>query len=188
MLRDYKDARMMQKYVRLRAPTSFTRGFPRLPEHVKDGWLKSTSSCCLCSSKLDESKGKGKHKKFNGPGSVIEREVLRDCVLELDVHDAVNNVFEGDVTICYSCCLKLRKIKKYDEDLKKFKLEIHNFLCVHCENTTDNTQQQEPSVGRRNLSLSKAEIDSSPPAKVSKTAASSSACASPACEVSKTTL
>lgn len=65
----------------------------------------STEYCCLCNSKLDSSKGKRKHKKFNGSSCVMEREVIRNCMLDLDLDLSLDQTFEGNIIICYSCCL-----------------------------------------------------------------------------------
>ena len=84
----------------------------------------STESCCLCNNQLQASKGKGKHKKFNGSGCVVEREIIRSYLLELNLSLA----FEDNITICCSCCLKLKKIKKLEEDLRNLRSEIQSFL------------------------------------------------------------
>ena len=123
-----------------------------------------SESCCLCGSQLECDKGKGRHKKINGACCITKREVLRNCMLELDKSCSVNHIFNGNVTICYSCCMKLKKIKKLEEDVKKLRVEIHNFLISHSH--TISQQQTSSSVYRRNQSPS--ESDTGPSAKVNK--------------------
>ena len=142
----------------------------------------STESCCFCNCKLESSKGKGKHKKFNGSSCVMEREVIRNCMLDLDLDLSLDQTFEGNIIICYSCCLKLKKIKKFEEDLRKLRAEIQSYL-RNCHSSVTQGQQQ---LGiRRNRSPSDCDT-TSPPAKVNRrNIPSSASCASPECEVSE---
>ena len=134
----------------------------------------STESCCLCNNQLQSSKGKGKHKKFNGSSCIVEREIIRSYLLELDFSLA----FEGNMIICYSCCLKLRKIKKLEEDLSNLRSEIQGYL-RECH--TSLTQQQQFGVVR-NRSPSNCE-DVSRPAKTKKSFPFSAPSVSPECKV-----
>ena len=81
---------------------------------------ESPVCCCLCCTDKSLAKGIRKHKKYNGASCASEREVLDIAMQNSGVDiEVVQKNFEGDVTICYGCSLKLTKIKKLEGEIKE---------------------------------------------------------------------
>ena len=73
---------------------------------------QSPMCCCLCCTDISLAKGIRKHKKHNGASCASEREVLDIAMQNSGVDiEVVQKNFEGGITICYGCSLKLKNQK-----------------------------------------------------------------------------
>ena len=110
---------------------------------------ESPICCCLCCIDISLAKGIRKHKKYNDAKCASEREVLGIAMQNSGVNiEVVQKNFEGDVTICYGCSLKLTKIKKLEAEIEKLRREVHSYL-VNVQQQKQQQQQVEPLNLRR---------------------------------------
>ena len=131
---------------------------------------ESPVCCCLCCTDISLAKGIRKHKKYNGASCASEREVLDIAMQNSGVDiEVVQKNFEGGVTICYGCSLKLTKIKKLEAEMEKLRREVHNYL-LNIQQQKQQEQQMEPlrRAHTTRFSESDHESDCCPPNKVAR--------------------
>ena len=144
---------------------------------------ESPICCCLCCTDISLAKGIRKHKKYNGASCASEREVLDIAIQNSGVDiEVVQKNFEGGITICYGCSLKLTKIKKLVAEMEKLRREVHNYL-LNIQQQKQQEQQMEPLRRSHTTRLSESESDCCPPNKVARSDIPSRD-SSPKCKVS----
>ena len=85
--------------------------------------------CCVCASILASAKGWKKHKNLYSDGCKSEKATLAKCIEELCGVTIDSVGFSQESTVCYECCVKLNKIKKFEKDIEALKTGIaKNFL------------------------------------------------------------
>ena len=109
-------------------------------------------SCCVCASVLSSAKGWKKRKNLYSDGCKAEKETITKCMEELCGVTIDSVGFSQESTVCYECCVKLNKIKKFEKDIETLKTDIiRKFLPADLgvSATDASSSQSQPSLRSR---------------------------------------
>ena len=98
---------------------------------------KAYMSCCVCTKVLSSSKGWKKRKSLYSDACQSEKATLADCLEEFCgiTMDSIQRFSQSSI-LCYECCVKLNKIKKFEKDIKTLKMDISQHF-LPASNETD---------------------------------------------------